>query len=1440
MPAVDGSLNEWSRAFRLDGPATGTAGFGLWGFADPAFLYFAIGADSVPIGESTTLWLDTDLDRATGHQIWGWAGGAEYHVEVAADGRAGLYTGGPRQTLVGVVEAARSSDGRTLEMRIDRSLLGGSSERVRVFADVNDTAFLPNSYADVDLVVGGPMLDMGAGTRLDAPGQGAAGHAFYGDLVAGTYVFAITSDSTAIGAGTTIWIDADLDRTTGHQIWGWAGGAEYNINIGADGVARLYTGGAGETHVADLIHRLSSDRRVLELAAPRDLLAGDPARIRVFADVNDAVFLPNDYANADLVVGEPVPVSAGGKILDGLLVDWLAGTRLDSPATGAPGHAFYGDLQQGAYTFAIATGGTAIGANTTIWLDTDLSGSTGYQVWGWAVGAEYNVNIGADGVARLYSGGAGQTLVAEIDHVMSGNGTVLEIAIDQALLGNTPSLRAFADVNDSVFIPNAYATANFIVGTPPVRVGPITLDGNLSDWAPGSLLHEGAGHQLRGDVLRDGQGAGHFVLAIASNGMAIGQNTTIWIDSDRDSSTGHQIWGWAGGAEYNINITADGKARLYSGAAGGTFVAELEYAFNADRSGFEVALPQSILAGVPSSIRVLADVNDSVFLPGDYTGANLVVGTPPPPPDPVNAPGARVAIVYSATTAANFYDVTAYGQLFMAAQNQAMQAGIPFDLLNEGDLLDPANLAGYDAIIFPGFSHAQSGQVAAIAASLTTAVQQYGVGLIAAGNFLTNDQTGAAIAGNAYSRMSALLGVTLEGYGQTNGIRLQATDAGNPILDGYGNGEVVGTYGNVSYLYFKDTTGTGQVLFDQVVGTGGSTVARDAVIATQTGGRNVHFATDAILGNNNILGEAIDWIVQENAPDVSLLMTRGSSLFYSRNDMDQSQEVWDVSAQDPGIYDAMLPIIRDWYDRYGFVGSYYINVGANPPDQTTDWAVSKPYYEAILGLESAIGTHSYTHPHDTNVLLADTPQILALVNRVDPRNPNAVDPWTLTQAEQDLLFSSYRFQFETSKLIIEQKLGIEITGAAVPGAPERVGATREMIKFFDYLSGGYSGVGAGYPGAFGYLTPGETGHVYIAPNMSFDFSLVGWYGMTPQQAEAAWLAEYDRLIGGGTTPILAFPWHDYGPTNWNLGDPAQVYSLQMFESLIARAAADGAEFVTGQDLAGRIESFSRSSLTAARAGDVLTVTVQSSDAGNFALDVGKEGKIASVANWYAWDQDSVFLPKQGGTFQITLGPQAADVTHVAGLPMRGELISVSGNGTDLDFSFFGRGSVLVELASQGARPIHVTGADGASLPSAGTVSLVFDAVGQHAATIDFLAPGSRLIGSAAKDILLGGSADDILNGGAGNDVLHGGAGADRFVFTAGFASDVILDFQGGSDRLDLQGLGFATASAAHAAFQAVAGGLALAVGGSDRLLLAGLDFNDFSVSDILVDSFALA
>ena len=196
MPTIDGSISDWSPDARLDTAATGTLGYGLWGVADPDYFYFAITSDDVIIGENTTLWLDTDLDRGTGYQIWGWAGGAEYQVEIAADGTARLYSGGPEETLVAELEAVRSADGRVLEFRIDRSLLAGNPDAVRVYADVNDSAFLPNSYANTNFIVAEPspsvvtggktldgnLVDWDAATRLDTPATGAAGYAFYGDL----------------------------------------------------------------------------------------------------------------------------------------------------------------------------------------------------------------------------------------------------------------------------------------------------------------------------------------------------------------------------------------------------------------------------------------------------------------------------------------------------------------------------------------------------------------------------------------------------------------------------------------------------------------------------------------------------------------------------------------------------------------------------------------------------------------------------------------------------------------------------------------------------------------------------------------------------------------------------------------------------------------------------------------------------------------------------------------------------------------------------------------------------------------------------------------------------------------------------------------------------------------------------------------------------------
>jgi len=50
---------------------------------------------------------------------------------------------------------------------------------------------------------------------------------------------------------------------------------------------------------------------------------------------------------------------------------------------------------------------------------------------------------------------------------------------------------------------------------------------------------------------------------------------------------------------------------------------------------------------------------------------------------------------------------------------------------------------------------------------------------------------------------------------------------------------------------------------------------------------------------------------------------------------------------------------------------------------------------------------------------------------------------------------------------------------------------------------------------------------------------------------------------------------------------------------------------------------------------------------------------------------------------------------------------------------------------------------------------------------------------------MGGIGSDTLRGGNGFDVLNGGRGVDTFVFTSNDGSDIIEDFQDGTDILQV-------------------------------------------------------
>ena len=93
--------------------------------------------------------------------------------------------------------------------------------------------------------------------------------------------------------------------------------------------------------------------------------------------------------------------------LDGQLTDWTNIDRLDFGMTGLNGSKVYGRFVDGIYHFAIESSTVSIGANSTMWLNTDKNTATGHSFWGLAIGADYKIEFEADGLGgfrpSLYS-----------------------------------------------------------------------------------------------------------------------------------------------------------------------------------------------------------------------------------------------------------------------------------------------------------------------------------------------------------------------------------------------------------------------------------------------------------------------------------------------------------------------------------------------------------------------------------------------------------------------------------------------------------------------------------------------------------------------------------------------------------------------------------------------------------------------------------------------------------------------------------------------------------------------------------------------------------------------------------------------------------------------------------------------------------------------------
>lgn len=81
---TDGQLADWTASDRLERPTTTVANYEVYGRFENDTFHVALHTSEpgVAIGTGTTLWLNTDDDTATGYQIFGFAGGVEFRLEV--------------------------------------------------------------------------------------------------------------------------------------------------------------------------------------------------------------------------------------------------------------------------------------------------------------------------------------------------------------------------------------------------------------------------------------------------------------------------------------------------------------------------------------------------------------------------------------------------------------------------------------------------------------------------------------------------------------------------------------------------------------------------------------------------------------------------------------------------------------------------------------------------------------------------------------------------------------------------------------------------------------------------------------------------------------------------------------------------------------------------------------------------------------------------------------------------------------------------------------------------------------------------------------------------------------------------------------------------------------------------------------------------------------
>jgi len=608
-------------------------------------------------------------------------------------------------------------------------------------------------------------------------------------------------------------------------------------------------------------------------------------------------------------------------------------------------------------------------------------------------------------------------------------------------------------------------------------------------------------------------------------------------------------------------------------------------------------------------------------------------------------------------------------QIFASMQQQAREAGIPYDLLGESDLTDAPLLASYDALILPAITNVKAVDRAAMVAALAHA-RAAGTGLVTAGDFMIADENGQSFDDSALA-LQELIGLKPMSFITGQPARFEIINNQHPVTRHYTVSEQLDNY---SALWFADMQPAAGVdvttLATLVVGD----TSHGAVMAVDNGARALYFSSIQIMTDNNLLSYGLEWLVYGQESPAALQLSRSDGLFVARNDMDQTMYPNLLAS----IHEPLLDIHKAWKRDFNFNGSYYIDIGNDPAQgKYTDWSVSRPLMSQYLDTGAEIGTHSWTHPYFTAELS-------------DPE---------------------LEFEFNQSKKEIATQLGINVTGGAIPGNSESLQVVANLNQWFDYFSGRATPYGMGNPAAIGKLHPNDN-MIYLSLNMSPDYTLSDYLGLSPEASEQVWREEFESIGLHAQQPVFHWLWHDYAPTTESA---TGKYSVEMFTNTVQLAHNQGVEFVTADDLQKRVRSLANAQLSVG-VDQAIEATVTGSGLGRFALKLPQGARIHSVDNWYAWNEQRVFLPKDGGQFTINTGDAADPVTRISNLPMRARLDNVTGDGNELSFSLFGEGEVQIVLSQTMINQNQVVGAD-TVVESDGVLTLGFLSNTSHSVTV---------------------------------------------------------------------------------------------------------------------------